>query len=415
MRLYIGFVFAAVLCLAHSIALAQAFDWPQWQGPHRNGLASETDLLQEWPAGRPRQRWLYRECGVGYGGPAIAAEKLFILGTRDDQSQLFALDVETGAELWAAPVGPVFENDWGDGPRGTPAIAGNLAYALSADGSLICARTVDGKEMWRTTMQSLGGRVPYWGYSSSVLIDGDKLVCTPGGKKGAIAALDRHTGKIIWQSSDVPGGAHYSSVVRADFHGVPQYVQLLEKRLVGVSASGGRLLWEVPWPGSVAVIPTPFGHGNRVFVTSGYGAGCMLVEIALQNEVRKVYANKSLKNKHGGFIAIDDHAYGYSDDAGWVCVALDVGELIWREREALGKGAIAYADGRLYCIDEQDGNVVLIEPSPGGWQEHGRFTLAPQSTHRKPQGRIWAHPVVADGKLFLRDQEFVYCYDVKQP
>jgi outer membrane protein assembly factor BamB len=213
----------------------------------------------------------------------------------------------------------------------------------------------------------------------------------------------------------LPDGAHYSSVLRADFHGVPQYVQLLEKRLVGVAASNGRLLWEVPWPGSVAVIPTPFIDGNRVFVTSGYGAGCMLVEIAPQNDARKVYASKVLKNQHGGFIAIDGRVFGYSDEVGWVCMALDNGKLIWRERDKLGKGAIGYADGRLYCIDESEGDVALIASSSEGWIEQGRFKLAPQSANRKSSGRIWVHPVIADGKLFLRDQEFVFCYDVKQP
>jgi outer membrane protein assembly factor BamB len=161
------------------------------------------------------------------------------------------------------------------------------------------------------------------------------------------------------------------------------------------------------------VIPTPTVRGNYVFATAGYGAGCMLVAIGPQNKPQAVYANKVMKNQHGGAIVVGDYVYGYSDDVGWVCMDARTGTLKWREREKLGKGAIGYADGKLYCIDEMEGNVVLVDASPDGWVERGRFMLAPQSPNRKPQGGIWTHPVIADGKLFLRDQELVFCYDVK--
>jgi outer membrane protein assembly factor BamB len=263
-------------------------------------------------------------------------------------------------------------------------------------------------------MESLGGRVPNWGYTESVLIDGNKLLCTPGGRKGAIAALDKRTGEVIWQSEELEDFAHYSSIVRGEFHGQPQYVQLLEKRLVGLATEDGGLLWEVAWPGNVAVIPTPIVHDNHVFATSGYGAGCMLVSISPQNEATKVYENKLMKNQHGGVIRVGDFAYGFSDDVGWLCLDFRTGERHWRERDALGKGAIGYADGKFYCIDQSEGQVVLIDASPEGWTERGRFTLSPQSEIRAPRGGIWVHPVIVGGKLLLRDQEFVYCYDVTQ-
>jgi outer membrane protein assembly factor BamB len=191
-------------------------------------------------------------------------------------------------------------------------------------------------------------------------------------------------------------------------------VQLLEKRLVGLSAEDGRLLWEVGWPGNVAVIPTPIVHNNHVFATSGYGAGSMLVAVGPENEATKVYENKLMKNQHGGVIRVGDYVYGFSDDVGWLCLDFQSGERKWRERDALGKGAIGYADGKLYCVDQSEGHVVLIDASPAGWNERGRFTLAPQSGMRAPRGGIWVHPVIVDGKLLLRDQEYVYCYDVQE-
>jgi outer membrane protein assembly factor BamB len=393
---------------------SQSFNWPQWLGSERNGLTKETGLLQEWPEGGPKQRWLFKDCGAGYSGPAVVDGRLHILGTRNQQSQLIALDADTGNELWAAPIDEEFHNDWGDGPRSTPAVDSGHVYALSASGTLVCVNANNGKEIWRLTMESLGGSVPNWGFAESVLIDGDKVLCTPGGPQGAIAAIDKKSGKVLWQSKDIPDLAHYSSIVAAPFHGQPQYVQLLEKRLVGISATDGKLLWEVPWPGSVAVIPTPIVHGNQVFVTSGYGAGCMLVEISPNNQATKVYENKRMKNQHGGVIKYKDSVYGFSDEVGWVCLNFNTGEFQWRERDALGKGAVGYADNRFYCVDQSEGNVVLIDASPEGWNERGRFKLEPQSTNRSPRGGIWVHPVIVDGKLFLRDQEYVYCYDVKR-
>lgn len=404
----------AILLAAAAATHAETYNWPQWQGPHRNGLTEETGLLQSWPEGGPPRRWIFENCGAGYAGPAIVDGKLFILGTRDGSCQLLALDANTGSELWTVTLSPVYFNNWGDGPRSTPAVDEGRVYAMSATGTLICVGADDGREIWRSTMELLGGKVPNWGYTESVLIDGDKLLCTPGGPKGAIAALDKRTGKVLWQSEEITDFAHYSSTVRGEFHGQPQYVHLFEKRLVGVSAEDGSLLWEVPWPGNVAVIPTPIIEGNRVFATSGYGAGCMLVEISPQNEATKVYENKRLKNQHGGVIHLGDYLYAYSDEVGWLCMDFDAGEMKWRERGTFGKGAVGYADGKLYCVSELDGEVVLVDASPEGWTERGRFTLSPQSENRKPKGGIWVHPVVVDGKLFLRDQEILYCFDVKE-
>jgi outer membrane protein assembly factor BamB len=250
-----------------------------------------------------------------------------------------------------------------------------------------------------------------------VLVDGDLVLSTPGGDQGAIVALEKSTGRLRWQAKELNDAAHYSSIVKGEFHGRPQYVQLLASRLVGVAPEDGRLLWQEEWPGFVAVIPTPIVHDDKVFCTSGYGAGCILVEVGEDNRVTQRYSNqarKLMKNHHGGVIRLGGYLYGHSDNVGWVCMEFATGKLVWREKEALGKGAIGYADGMFYCLSEDDGELVLIDASPDGWQEHGRFTLAPQSEIRLPDGKFWTHPVIVDGKLFLRDQDLLYCYDVKE-
>ena len=408
---------ALLFSILTTLSSASANDWPQWQGPHRDCMSAETGLLKSWPEGGPERVWLFENCGSGYAGFSIVGDKLFTMAGRDEKCRLIALDANTGKELWAVDLGPMLENDWGDGPRSTPTVENGLVYALGGKGTLVCVRAKDGSEVWRTNLiDDLAGTEPNWGYAESVLLDGDLLLCTPGGKQGAIAALDKATGKVRWRATELDDTTHYSSIIRAEINGQPQYVQLLEKRLVGVSPDDGRLLWQSEFPGRVAVIPTPIVHGNKVFATAGYGAGCTLVEISPENEATEVYDEKTrkrMKNHHGGVIRLGDYLYGHSDDVGWICMDFATGEQKWREREVLGKGAIAYADGMFYCLSEDDGQVALIDASPDGWQEHGRFTLDPQTKIRSDRGKIWTHPVVANGKLYLRDQDLVYCYDVK--
>lgn len=390
-----------------------AADWPQWRGADRTDLSPETGLLKSWPEGGPKRVWLFENAGHGYSGPAIAKGKFFTLGTRDGNEILLVLEANTGKELWATKIGSVLKNRWGDGPRGTPTVDGDRVYALSGPGDLVCVNVADGKILWQTNLTDLGGEVPGWGYCESVLVDGDRVVCTPGGSRGALAALDKLTGKLIWQSAEFTDGAHYSSIMPAEINGTRQYVQLVEKNFVGISAQDGKLLWKSDFPkGRTAVIPTPIIRGNAVYVTAGYGAGCKMVTIGPGNTVTTVYENTVMKNHHGGVILVGDHLYGHSDGYAWVCQDFKTGEEVWGHR-AFRKGAMAYADGRLYCLEEGSGTLVLAEASPKGWQEHGRFTLAPQTKIRSSSGRIWTHPVISNGKLYLRDQDLIYCYDIK--
>lgn len=403
----------ALVLVAPGTVWPAPFDWPQWRGPDRTDVSRESGLLKPWPRSGPKQSWLFRNAGSGYSSFAVAQGKLFTLGTRGQSEILLALDANTGAELWTASVGPVLNNGYGDGPRGTPAVEGDHVWAMGGQGNLICASVADGRKKWEKSMVSLGGRQPNWGYAESVLVDGGRVICTPGGRQGTLAALDKLTGEVVWQSKEFTDDAHYASVVPAVLAGRRQYVQLTEDHVAGISAEDGKLLWQTSFPGRTAVIPTPIVHEGHVYATAGYGAGCKLVRID-PSGASVVYENRLMKNHHGGVILVGGHLYGYSDGVGWLCQDWKTGEEIWSERRALGKGAIACADGMLYCLDERSGTLVLVEASPKGWKEHGRFTLEPQSSIRSSRGGIWTHPVIANGKLYLRDQDLIYCYELKQ-
>ncbi|MDB4561654.1 PQQ-like beta-propeller repeat protein [bacterium] len=393
---------------------AGAENWPAWRGPDRSDVSKETGLLATWPEQGPELVWLSKKSGVGYAGFAVVDENVYTMGAYKNDERLICLDAATGDVRWRMVMTEsVLENGWGDGPRGTPTVDGEFIYAMAGDGTVVCAKAATGDLVWKINMQDLGGKVPNWGYTESVLVDGDRVVFTPGGADGALVAVNKLTGEKIWQSKDFTDSADYSSVIVAEHDGVRQYIQLTQKTLVGIAADDGRVLWTYPWPGRIAVVPTPIFRDGKVYIACGYGVGCGLVKIT-KDSAEEVYENKIMKNHHGGVILVGDHLYGYSDGLGWVCQDFETGEQVWAEKNALGKGAIACADGMLYCVDEGSGEVVLIEASPQGWNEKGRFKLDPQSEFRSPRGKIWTHPTIANGKLYLRDQEIVYCFNIKK-
>lgn len=410
MKLSFHFLFSFSILFSFSYGS----DWPNWRGTNRDGLSKETRLLQEWPIGGPPKRWTTDQAGLGYSGFSISNGSLFTLGAFGKEEQLLAFNANTGEKLWSLPVGELLTNSWGDGPRMTPSVADGKVYALGGKGSLLCADVKSGKRIWQVHLvKDLGGKVPGWGYTESVLIDHDRVICTPGGKRGTIAALDAKTGNLLWRSTEFTDEAQYSSPIAITHKGKRQYIQLVMKNLVGIEANSGKLLWKSPWSGRTAVIPTPIHDDGHVFITTGYGVGCKLVNIET-GDAKDVYENKFMKNHHGGVIKHKDFLYGYSDGYGWVCLNFKKGELQWNEKKALGKGAIAYADNRFYCLSEREGNIVLIEANPVGWKARGEFTITPQTKRRSTRGKIWTHPVISNGKLYLRDQELLHCYDISR-
>ena len=388
-------------------------DWPQWRGAGRVGHSPDTSILAPWPKNGPKQSWIFKDAGIGYSSFSIVGTRLFTMGARQESEQVICLDATTGKELWATSLGPVYENNWGDGPRSTPTVDGDHLYALSATGILACLNIKDGTEVWKVdVVKSLGGELQGWGYTESVLIDGDHVICTPGGQQGTMAALHKKTGAVVWQSSKLKGPAQYSSPIRIEVNGQPQYAQLLMNKVVGIAPKDGALLWETSFPGRVAVIPTLVFHDNSVYATAGYGTGCQMIKLdGAEPEV--VYEEKSITNHHGGVIVVDGKIYGHSDKGGWTCQDFLTGKIEWQD-ESLGKGTCTYAAGHLICVDENDGTVVLATAKPDKWQEISRFKLAPQTSLRKKEGRIWSHPVVVNGRLYLRDQDLIFCYNVKK-
>ncbi len=390
-------------------------DWPQFRGPNRDGVSKEKGLLKDWPAGGPPLTWKTKGLGKGYSTLSVVGDRIYTIGDRGDSSFIVALNAADGKEAWSAKLGKAGAPGWGgfEGPRAAPTVDTNLLFALSQWGDLVCVDLSDGKEKWRKSYEKdFGGRRPEWGFAEAPLVDGSKLAVTPGDSKGAIVALNKRTGAFLWRTSDFTDEAHYSSLVPAEFGGVHQYVQLTPKSVVGVAAANGKVLWKTSRRGETAVIPTPIVADDYVYVTSGYGAGCDLFRITgTQDNLKaeRVYSNnKVMVNHHGGAIKVGDYVYGYSDGKGWTCQDFKTGEAKWQEKEKLGKGSLVYADERLYLRQEdRGGTVALIEASSAGYKEHGRFDQ-PDRT----QANSWAHPVVANGKLYLRDQDVLLCYDV---
>lgn len=432
--------FLSVMLLGMAPWTLRGADWPQYRGAHRDGVSQETGLRQDWPKGGPPLLWTYADAGVGYSGPAVVGDRLYMAGGRGDAEHIFALDLKVGAdgkvrELWSTRIGPLFTwkgNSWNNGPNATPTVDGELLYALGGFGDLVCVETAGGKERWRKSLpRDLGGEVnpigggaeqptPLgWGYASAPLVDGDVVVCVPGGKKGLLAALDKKTGQVLWQSKDVTDQASYSSPLVVEVGGVRQYVQVTNKGIVGIAARDGKLLWSYQRQPAYddVVIATPLFHNDHVYASVGFGEGCDLVKLVKQADairVEKVFSNKEVQNRDGGVVRVGDHIYGHSEKGGWVCQEFNTGKVVWSEREALGRGSVTWADGRLYCCGEKGGVVALVEASPAGWQEKGRLQLPRESRQRRPSGGLWTHPVVANGRLYIRDQELLFCFDVKR-
>jgi outer membrane protein assembly factor BamB len=407
------FLILIAACSASSFAgqpAAAAGDWPCWRGPNRDGKSTEIGLLKQWPAGGPKLLWSINNLGIGYSTVSIVGGKIFTMGDGPDSSNLIALDAKDGKQLWTAKVGAPGGNY--PGPRCTPTVDGNLVYALGHDGALVCVQAADGKEVWRKSMKKDFGGVMMsgWGYSESPLVDGPLLVITPGGPKGTLAALNKQTGATVWQSKDFTDAAAYTAPIMSEYGGVRQYMTLTAENVAGVNANDGSLLWKAARKGETAVIPTPVFHDGMLFVTSGYKVGCNMFKITAENKqfkAEQVYANKEMQNHHGGVILVGDHIYGLSDPGQLVCMELKSGKVAWKDK-SVGKGSIAYADGHFYVRSEGGGGTVaLVEASPEGYKEKGRFDQPQRSKQNS-----WAHPVIAGGKLYLRDQGVLLCYDI---
>lgn len=410
---------AVLISSIFSAMHVSAGDWPSWRGPNRDDVNTETGLLKKWPEGGPKKLWTSTDAGLGYSGISVVGDVIYTMGsdgTKEENNDfVIAIKASTGEKIWQTNIGKYLDNGWGGGPRSTPTIAGDVLVAISARGDVVCMGTADGAEKWKASLTDMGGQVPNWGYCESALIDGDKVIVTPGGPDGTVACLNLADGKPVWRSTDLTEYAHYSSAINVTHFGKGQYIQLTEKKIFGLNPADGKVEWQHDFPGRVAVIPTPIYKEGQVYVTAGYGAGCMLINVTPNNQVEKIYENKVMKNHHGGVVLIGDHIYGHSDDRGITCQDFATGKDVWSDgKKNDSKGAVVAADGMLYCLSENEGDCFLVEVTTEGYKEVSRFRLDPQTKQRNPQGRVWTHPVIANGKMYLRDQEIVVCYDIKQ-
>jgi outer membrane protein assembly factor BamB len=409
------------------IALGQivtAEDWPAWRGPARDGQSKETGLLKEWPKDGPKLLWKAKGIGGGYSSPSLAGGKIYILGTKGGSVEhIFCLDTANeGKILWSTEIGKTAGGS--PGPRCTPTVADGRVYALSSNGWLVCASADKGEIKWKKNLESdYGGRKGGWAYSESPLIDGDTLVCTPGGSKATLLALKSKSGDEIWKApvtglkgKDSKKGrkseyntAGYSSVIVAEVGGVKQYIQFLAGGVVGISAKDGKLLWNYNEPANgTANCSTPLFKDGAVFAASGYGTGGGKVELKEDNgsfKAEQKFFVRSLQNHHGNMVLVDDHIYG-TGSSSLICASFKDGKVAWDKR-GVGKGSVAYADGHIYHRGE-NGDMALVEATPKDYVEKGRFRQPDRSSQR-----AWASPVVADGKLYLRDWDTILCYDIK--
>ncbi len=416
MKLQHTFLVFAGLC---SFALAVAADdWPQWRGPQRTGISKETGLLKEWPADGPKLLWQAKDIGEGYSTPSVVGGRLYLISNRGmDNEFVQARGVKDGEPVWSTTIGKVGPNQKVNypGSRSTPTVDGEVLYALGSDGDLACLKIADGSKVWHKNLRSeFGGEPGFWAYSESPLIDGNALVCTPGGKDATMLALDKRNGAIIWKSA-VPGGdpAAYASIITVHAAGKKQYVQFLGDGVVGVDAKDGKFLWRYEKTGKTpANIPTPVALGDIIYTSSSMAGGAFLkLKQAKEGiEAEQLYFSaKNLPNSIGGSILLDGYLYGTNGN-GLLCIEFATGKEKWQD-PSVGAGSLCYADGRLYLHSEGTGAMALIAPTPESYQEKGRFTPPDQPNHAK--NKAWAYPVVANGRLFVRDMEMLWCFDVK--
>jgi outer membrane protein assembly factor BamB len=395
-------------------------DWPAWMGADRTGVSQETGLLKQWPKDGPQLLWKVTDIGEGYSTPSISGGKLYLMSNRGtDDEFATALSTTDGKQIWSTRIGSVGNPDQKPpypGSRSTPTVDGDAVYVLGSDGDLVCLDAAKGEIRWKKSLRAdFGGKPGIWAYSESPLIDGDILVCTPGGEQATLVALNKKNGATIWKAS-VPSGntAAYASPIAATAGGVKQYIQFLGGGLVGVAAKDGKLLWSYDKVKGITNCTTPLFHDGCVFVSAtgrpgAAGSGGALLRLTAGGDgvsAKEIYRIKTLANHHGGVVRVGDALYG-TNNTSLLCIDFKTGATKWDNR-SVGKGSIAAADGRLYVRGEK-GAVALVEATPSGYKEISRFNQPDRSD--KPS---WPHPVVAGGRLYLRDQGVLLYYDVKE-
>ena len=411
--------FGVALAVFGVLTAARADDWAQWRGPARDGISQEKGLLKAWPKDGPKLLWQVSDIGLGYATPAVAGNRLFALsneGLNDEFVRAFS--TKDGKRLWSTRLGKVGNPDQQPsypGARSTPTIDGKFLYALGSDGDLACLEIATGKVVWTKSLRADFGGVPgVWAYAESPLVDGGRLIVSPGGESATVVALDKKTGKTLWKSP-IPGekAASYASAIATTLAGRRQYVQFLSKALVGLDAATGKLLWRFDKTfdtqyGMHAF--TPIAAGNLVYSAAATAGGAAKIARGAEGfTADSVYVERKAYNGLGGAVKVGDCLYG-TTRATLLCTEFSTGKVLWEER-GVGTGSVCYADGLLYVRGE-NGDVALVEATPTGYVERGRFT--PPGPPDRGQAKAWPYPILASGKLYLRDLGSLWCYDLRK-
>lgn len=402
----------------------RANDWPTFRGADRTAVAKESGLLQEWPADGPPIVWEAHGAGRGYASLSIVGDRVYTLGdglpdAEDKDEYLVCFDRKSGQRLWKTKTGAPWtggQPDW-QSSRSTPTVDGELVYALTAQGELICCEAATGKERWRKNLpgEFEGRKADGWGYSESVLVDGNNVICTPGGEKATMVALNKQTGETVWTTALAGDrGAGHASIVISEIGGTRVYVQTTGGGALGVRAADGALLWSYPIDKTTAVAPTPIIRGDLVFFSAGYRRGGALLKQIPDGEgkvrIEEQYPLKpELSNKHGGVVLVGDFLFADSDSEGIpFCADLLTGKVRWKKRgSGKSSASVAAADGRIY-IHFSDGTMVLAKAEPDDYVEVGSFKV--KGSGQRPS---WSHPVILDGILYLREQDQLVGYDIR--
>jgi outer membrane protein assembly factor BamB len=401
--------------------VGMAADWPQFRGPHRTGISEEQSLVRNWSKSGPKLIWQAQDVGDGYGAPVVAGERLYLISNRGmDNEFVQAMSVRDGSVIWTRRLGPVGRPDQQPPypmARSTPSVDGSVLYAFSSNGDLVCLESDSGKIVWQKNVEKeFGGVSGTWAYAESPLIDGDVLVVTPGGPAATMVALNKKSGALIWKSV-VPGRdrAAYSSAVAATAAGRRQYLQFLDKGLVSVDAKTGEFLWRyTQTSGGPANIASPVVQGNYVYSTNARRFGAGLVQLNASNNgvsVEQVYFERDLPNSLGGQVLVGDTIYGTNPE-GPVAADFRSGKILWRAPE-VGPGSVLYAGGRLF-FHLESGEMLMAEANPKEYKELGRFIPSNPPARKDGRERAWAYPVVANGRLYVRDLGRLWAYDISQ-
>jgi len=388
-------------------------DWPQWRGPSRDGVSRETGILTAWPKEGPKGLWK-APSGRGYASLAVAKGRVYTVVQDQDVEYegALCLDASTGQTLWRFryPCMRIIP-DHGVGPRATPAVDGDRVYVTGAAGIFHCLNTTTGAKLWRHDLAeefgegALPGKLAYWGHCCSPLIEGRLVITETRGPQGDVAAFDKQTGDLVWKALPDPAG--YSSPIAVTLGGIRQVVFFTGAGLVGLSIEDGKALWRYAWETQDDCnIATPVAADRYLFLSSGYDRGCALLEISRQKDgtwrAKPVYTHKRMRCHFSSPVLYQGFLYGF-DNEFLTCMDFRTGKICWKQR-GFAKGSLLAADGHLIILGE-DGNLALAEASPEGYQQTSSF----QFSHN----RCWSVPVLADGRLYVRDEKQIVCYDLK--